>query len=299
MGSRESAASDAAASWRSGLSRGAPFGIGRLYSHRNGRSYDLLNDYKAQLRGRILDVGAGDQATFFRERIGNNYESLDIGDGYKIVTRNERDAISHVYNLEGRPLPFEDKSFDCVMCMDTLEHVDDPHLLLGELLRVASKHVIVSLPNNWPSLIWSLIDGHNITHGAGYGIGANRKAPGQRHKYFFNLEEAAEFLAGNRGPDYDVSFKFRFEHGQDGIVAQAPLLTRFYRQLGKATRQDAADRFGKGAALPAYAAIKAAYGLLRMIDWPFTAALWGFGDPVRYYNTCCRQVWILYSRRDR
>jgi SAM-dependent methyltransferase len=296
---RESASFDAEAPWRRELNRGAAFGFGRNYSHRNGRSYDLLNDYRTQLQGRILDVGAGDQATFFREKIGNNYESLDIGDGYKIVTRNERDAISHVYNLEGRPLPFDDKSFDCVMCMDTLEHVDDPHLLLGELLRVSSKHVIVSLPNNWPRLIWSLIYGRDITHAAGYGLGAKRKSPGQRHKHFFNLEEAAEFLAGNRGSDYDVSFKFRFEHGQDGFVASAPLLTRFYRQLGKATRKDAAERFGKSAALPAYAAIKIAYGLLRMIDWPFTAALWGFGDPVRYYNTCSRQVWVLYSRRGR
>ena len=296
---RESASVDAEAPWRSALNRGAPFGFGRSYSHRYGRSYDLLNDYRMQLQGRILDVGAGDQASFFREKIGNNYESLDIGDGYKIVTRNDRDAISHVYNLEGRALPFDDKSYDCVMCMDTLEHVDDPHLLLGELLRVSSKHVIVSLPNNWPGMIWSLICGRNITHADGYGLGVRRKSPGQRHKHFFNLEEAAEFLAGQRGADYDVSFKFRFEHGQDGFVASAPLLTRFYRHLGKATPADAAERFGKAAAMPAYAAIKIAYGLLRLIDWPFTVALWGFGDPLRYYNTCCRQAWILYSRRDR
>jgi SAM-dependent methyltransferase len=298
MGPRESASDDAEASWRSELNRGAPFGFGRTYSNRKGRSYDLLTDYRPQLQGRILDVGAGDQAAFFRDKIGNNYESLDIGDGYKIVTRNERDAISHVYNLEGRPLPFDDRSFDCVMCLDTLEHVDDPHLLLGELLRVSSKHVIVSLPNNWPSLIWSLIDGRNVTHAGGYGLGAKRKSPGQRHKHFFNLEEAAKFLAGNRGSDYDVSFKFRFEHGQDGFVASAPLLTRFYRQFGKATPEDAVRRFGRAAAVPTYAAIKIAYGLLRLIDWPFTVALWGLGDPLRYYNTCCRQVWILYSRRD-
>lgn len=295
----ESASVDAKAPWRSELNRGAPFGFGRTYSHRNGRSYDLLNDYRMQLQGRVLDVGAGDQATFFREQIGNNYESLDIEDGYKVVTRNEPKAISHMHDLEGRPLPFDDKSFDCVTCLDTLEHVDDPHLLLGELLRVSSKHVIVSLPNNWPSFIWSLIEGHNITHASGYGLGAKRKSPGQRHKHFFNLEEAAEFLAGNRNADYDISFKFRFEHGQDGFIASAPPVTRFYRQLGKATHEDVARRFGNGAAVPAYAAIKVAYGLLRIIDWPFTVALWGFGDPLRYYNTCCRQVWILYSRRDR
>jgi SAM-dependent methyltransferase len=299
MVSRESASVDDEAPWRSQLNRGAPFGFGRTYSHRNGRSYDLLNDYRMQLQGRILDVGAGDQAAFFRERIGSNYESLDIADGYKVVTRKESDAISHLYNLEGRPLPFDDKSFDCVMCLDTLEHVDDPHLLLTELLRVSSKHVIVSLPNNWPSLIWSLIDGRNITHTGGYGLGAKRKSPGQRHKHFFNLEEAAEFLAGDGRTDHDMSFKFRFEHGQDGFIASAPLLTRFYRQLGKATHEDAAKRFRKGAALPAYIAIKIAYSLLRTIDWPFTVALWGFGDPVRYYNTCCRQIWIHYARRDR
>lgn len=297
MTSREILSSEVQESWRSALRRTAPFGFGRQYSHRKGRSYDLLNDYKDQLKGRTLDVGAGDQAVFFRKEIGRNYESLDIGDGYKIVTRTERDAISHVYNLEGRPLPFEDKSFECVMCMDTLEHLDDPHQMLGELLRVSSKYVIVSLPNNWPSLIWSVIAGRNITHGAGYGLGSSPKSPGQRHKHFFNLEEAANFLAGNKQADYDVSFKFRFEHGQDGFLSSHPYVTKLYRQFGKATREDAALRFGKSSASVTYFAIKAAYGLLRFLDWPFTVLVWGIGDPVRFYNNGCRQIWVLYTRR--
>lgn len=76
---RESASFDAEAPWRRELNRGAAFGFGRNYSHRNGRSYDLLNDYQTQLQGQILDVGAGDQATFFVRRSATITNPLTSG----------------------------------------------------------------------------------------------------------------------------------------------------------------------------------------------------------------------------
>jgi SAM-dependent methyltransferase len=49
---------------------------------------------------------------------------------------------------DGHALPFPDGSFDCVFCFETLEHVESPAQLLGELARVCAPdgEVFVSVP---------------------------------------------------------------------------------------------------------------------------------------------------------
>lgn len=57
---------------------------------------------------------------------------------------NGMEFISH--NLE-TPLPFDDDSFDVVICTDVMEHLENKHQLAREIARVSRKGVIVSLPN--------------------------------------------------------------------------------------------------------------------------------------------------------
>jgi len=54
-----------------------------------------------------------------------------------------------VYTDMTKRLPFEDETFDGVVCLEGIEHVLNPFLLLGELIRVSKVggHVIVSTPN--------------------------------------------------------------------------------------------------------------------------------------------------------
>lgn len=49
---------------------------------------------------------------------------------------------------DGQELPFEDGRFDYVLCFETLEHVESPARLLGELARVVNPdgRVFVSIP---------------------------------------------------------------------------------------------------------------------------------------------------------
>jgi SAM-dependent methyltransferase len=49
---------------------------------------------------------------------------------------------------DGQELPFEDGSFDYVLCFETLEHVESPAQLLGQLARVCRPdgRVFVSIP---------------------------------------------------------------------------------------------------------------------------------------------------------
>ena len=58
------------------------------------------------------------------------------------------------------------------------------------MVRVASRHVIVSLPNNWANARRAIHRGRGaVGH---YGLPA--EPPGDRHKWFFNLSEAVAFL---------------------------------------------------------------------------------------------------------
>lgn len=50
-------------------------------------------------------------------------------------------------NLENGLPQFKDSSFDVVTVLDVLEHLDKPHYVLEEALRVAKSAVFVSLPN--------------------------------------------------------------------------------------------------------------------------------------------------------
>lgn len=44
-------------------------------------------------------------------------------------------------------LPFPDRSFDLVVCMEVLEHLDDPRHGLAELCRVSARYLLLSVPN--------------------------------------------------------------------------------------------------------------------------------------------------------
>jgi SAM-dependent methyltransferase len=101
-----------------------------------------------------------------RGRIGAALEEstvLDVGDSDGLMLRALGKsgtavnalpgAIEHIRSngveavlSKGESLPFEDASFDHVLCFQTLEHVEDPYALLVELGRVARRRVFVSIP---------------------------------------------------------------------------------------------------------------------------------------------------------
>lgn len=65
-----------------------------------------------------------------------------------IVGRNPR--LVHLKLYDGYNLPFPDNYFNVVTCVDVLEHVEDYHMFIEELLRVSSKGVFISTPNRRP-----------------------------------------------------------------------------------------------------------------------------------------------------
>ena len=86
---------------------------------------------------RVLDVGAGDGliAALIQRRRGD----IDIS-GVDVLVRPETHIP--VTEYDGTKLPFPDSSFDAVMMVDVLHHVDDQLVVLAEAKRV-SRNVIV------------------------------------------------------------------------------------------------------------------------------------------------------------
>ena len=89
-------------------------------------------------------------------------------------------------------MPFQDKEFDFVCCLDVLEHLNNAHEIFDELARVSRKFILLSLPNNF--YLWERI---RIMRGTipnnKYGLPSN--PPEDRHKWFFNLNNATKFIS--------------------------------------------------------------------------------------------------------
>jgi 2-polyprenyl-3-methyl-5-hydroxy-6-metoxy-1,4-benzoquinol methylase len=278
------------------FARAVALGVGRRYSPVGGRIPYLLREFRAYLQDRkTLDVGAGNAGATLQQALGSTYHALDIGESYKIHEDRERGALNYVADIEKEGIPLPDQTFDTVLCLDVLEHVDDPHRIYAELFRLARRNVIISLPNNWPTFLWSMLAGRNVTHRAGYGLGAEPKRPGERHKHFFNIEEALAFLTDHVPAGFHVArVDCVFEHGNDGLLASHPLLSKPFRIAGKARLSDARERYG-ATGLPLWLAAKAVWLPARALDIALSALFAGWGDRARFYNLFCRQLWVVFE----
>jgi SAM-dependent methyltransferase len=149
------------------------------FSERAERLNYLVERFGTHLSGSLLDVGC-DEAPLKKLLPECTYTGVDIGGSPDIQLNLE----------ESESLPFKDGQFDCVVCTDVLEHLDNLHKVFNELLRVSNRCVIVSLPNNWSTARVPIGRGYgSFKH---YGLPADR--PVDRHKWFFAYTDARSFI---------------------------------------------------------------------------------------------------------
>ena len=154
------------------------------YKSRKDKPKYVWLKYKEILQGRILDVGTDECG--LRKFLPEGTEYIGIGLGGLVEIK---------INLEKSKLPYGSNSFDCVLCLDTLEHLDNIHEVFDELCRVARKYLIISLPNPWANFMGMLKGGY-YNHGEFpikfYNLPTN--PPNDRHKWFYGVHEAEKFL---------------------------------------------------------------------------------------------------------
>jgi hypothetical protein len=91
----------------------------------------------------ILEIGVGDKVfgSFIKNNTDVTYTSVDIAEDLK------PDIVASV-----TALPLEANSYSCVVAFEVLEHIPFEMFIssLGEMMRVASEYVIISLPHFGP-----------------------------------------------------------------------------------------------------------------------------------------------------
>jgi ubiquinone/menaquinone biosynthesis C-methylase UbiE len=103
--------------------------------------------------GFILDVGCG-TGSYIIALSKNNRTCFGIDSLYEVslikAQQNQKDEKVNIPLVQGvsEYLPFEDRKFDMVLHLSTLQHVDDQHKTLFEIKRVlkGNGHLVVSVP---------------------------------------------------------------------------------------------------------------------------------------------------------
>lgn len=107
--------------------------VGTRYTRED--KYRLAAGFIEAAAGTVVDVGA-------RDRILQGYLSA----GLKYCSADITGHHDFTWDLE-LPIPSDDRSFDYVVALDVLEHIDHLHEALRELLRIARRSLLITLPN--------------------------------------------------------------------------------------------------------------------------------------------------------
>ncbi|WP_305909996.1 methyltransferase domain-containing protein [Methylomarinum sp. Ch1-1] len=149
------------------------------FKERHQRSEFVAKRFERYLTQRVADIGCF-QAPLRTLLQNCDYVGVDMAGDPDIQL-----------NLDClKSLPFQDNEFNCVLCIEVLEHLDNLHLLFDELIRISQRYIIISLPNCWRDARRKIEKGSgDFLH---YGLPVEK--PADRHKWFFNCQQAENFF---------------------------------------------------------------------------------------------------------
>ena len=132
----------------------ATIGIGTIVPCQIEAYFLALNKYVDE-GATVLDVGFGlgyglNILAIKAKEVSGVDVDVKVLDYCRDTVGGRNPRLVHLGLYDGYNLPFPNGHFDIVTCVDVLEHVEDYHRFLDELLRVAGKGVFISTPNRRP-----------------------------------------------------------------------------------------------------------------------------------------------------
>jgi 2-polyprenyl-3-methyl-5-hydroxy-6-metoxy-1,4-benzoquinol methylase len=120
--------------------------VKRLMANFEGTLEDL---FKRAAPASLLDVGCGEGVLTHQwaQRIDGRVVGIDLDDPALHEQWKGRQCPNLEYMvMKAENLPFGDDEFGVATAIEVLEHVPDPEHTLSEMARVASGHLLVSVP---------------------------------------------------------------------------------------------------------------------------------------------------------
>jgi 2-polyprenyl-3-methyl-5-hydroxy-6-metoxy-1,4-benzoquinol methylase len=141
----------------------------------------------------VLDVGCGNGVLgeYLKKNGVERVAGIEIAEK---AARNASSVLDEVLtgNIESMDLPFDHKSFDCVVCADVLEHLVDPWCVIGKLKKLVKPGgcIVASIPNiGFHRVVRNLLKGQWRYEDAG--------VLDRTHLRFFTLEGIKELFEVN------------------------------------------------------------------------------------------------------
>lgn len=114
-------------------------------------AYQMISDKYLRPEDSVLDVGFGLgyglnlMSKKAKTLAGIDIDRLAVAKGNHNLLNNPR--IRELKRYDGLNIPYPEKSFDVVTCIDVIEHVPDYTQLINNMCRIARRVVIISTPN--------------------------------------------------------------------------------------------------------------------------------------------------------
>ena len=121
------------------------FAVGPSQSEGSGELAHLVRRYLGPPPRRIIDVGCG-FGSYGRGLLADGYDWMGAEVNAADCAELARLGLPYRH-VDGRTLPFADAAFDAALCLEVLEHIEEPRPFLAEIRRVAPRQLIVSVPN--------------------------------------------------------------------------------------------------------------------------------------------------------
>ena len=134
------------------------------YYNKNSEEYfnstlnvDMTNTYKAFLKlvpkgGKILDLGCGTGALLKEIKELNIAEQLfgiDISPNMLEIAKNKLGNDATLILGDSERLPFEDSSFDAIVCNDSFHHYPQPDIVEKEVSRCLKQNGVFIIGDCW------------------------------------------------------------------------------------------------------------------------------------------------------